>query len=153
VWERSLFPAVKVIDLPAPLEALTDNLSLFLASDGGTIPLKGSFPVHFDPRLHLRTFYQLHFSRMTLTLVCDSLSLLDWLSASRKLTRVVPRRFLFSEADAEMAILDTFRALKADLVLQHVESHQDTKYPNRSSTWKATKTPSTQTGRQRGRPS
>jgi hypothetical protein len=36
-----------------------------------------------------------------------------------------------------MVILDTFRELKADLVLQHVESHQDTKYPNRPSTWAA----------------
>jgi hypothetical protein len=170
VWERSLFPEVKVPDLPALLEALTSNADLFLASDGGAVPLKGSFGAVLatsdtilvecggraygqDPRsfrseaygmlavtrllFHLRAFHQLQMSRMQLTLVCDSLSLLDRLSASRKLTRIVPRRFLFSEADAEMAILDTFRELKADLVLQHVESHQDTKHPNRPPTWAA----------------
>jgi hypothetical protein len=43
VWERSLFPAVKVLDLPALLAALTDNVELYLASAGGAIPLKGSF--------------------------------------------------------------------------------------------------------------
>jgi hypothetical protein len=168
VWERSLFPAVQVLNLPALLEALTSNADLYLASDGGAVPLKGSFGAVLatsdtivvecgghafgqDPRsfcseaygmlavtrllFHLRAFHQLNMSRMQLTLVCDSLSLLDRLSASRKLTRIVPHRFLFSEADAEMAILDTFRELKADLVLQHVESHQDTRYPNRPPTW------------------
>jgi hypothetical protein len=74
---------------------------------------------------------------MNLTLVCDSQSLLDRLTASTKLTRVVPRRFLFSEADAEMAILDTFRELKADIMLKHVEAHQDTKHPDRPPTWAA----------------
>jgi hypothetical protein len=43
VWERSLFPKVKVLDLPALLEVLTNNVDLYLASDGGAIPLKGSF--------------------------------------------------------------------------------------------------------------
>jgi hypothetical protein len=86
---------------------------------------------------HLRAFYRLHLSRLYITLVCDSLSLLDRLSASFKLTWIVPGRFLFSEADAEMAILDTFRELKADLTLEHEESHQDTKYPNQPPTWAA----------------
>jgi hypothetical protein len=81
--------------------------------------------------LHLRVYYHLNVSHMTLTLVCDRKSLLDRLTASTKLTRVVPRRFLFSLADAEMAILDTFRELKAFITLEHVEAHQDTKHPNR----------------------
>jgi hypothetical protein len=31
------------LDLPALLSALADNVDLYLASDGGAIPLKGSF--------------------------------------------------------------------------------------------------------------
>jgi hypothetical protein len=140
-----------------------------LASDGGAIPLKGSFGAVLatddailvecggraygqDPRsfrseaygmlaitrllLHLRRYHN-NQQRMNLKLVCDAKSLLDRLTASRELTRVVPRHFLFSEADAEMAILDAFQELKADIILEHVESHQDTKYPNRPPTWEA----------------
>jgi hypothetical protein len=43
LWERSLFPDLLVLDLPALLSALADNVKLNLASDGGAIPLKGSF--------------------------------------------------------------------------------------------------------------
>jgi hypothetical protein len=159
-----------VLDLPALLTALEDNVAFYLASNGGAIPFKGSFGAVLatsdvilaecggraqgaDPRsfrseaygllaitrllLHLRAYYHLNVSRLTLTLVCDSKSLLDRLTAFIDLTRVVPRRFLFSEADAEMAILDTFRELKADITLEHVEAHQDTKHPNRPPTWPA----------------
>jgi hypothetical protein len=167
LWERSLFPDVCVLDLPALLHALRENVAFYLASDGGAIPFKGSFraviatgdvilaecgghaqgqdPPSFRSEaygllaitrliLHLRVYYHLTASRLTLTLVCDSKSLLDRLTASTQLTRVEPRRFLFSEADAEMAILATFRDLKADITLEHVEAHQDTKHPNRPPT-------------------
>jgi hypothetical protein len=170
LWERSLFPDVTVLDLSALLSALADNADLYLASDGGAIPLKGSFGAVLatddailvecggraygqDPRsfrseaygmlaitrllLHLRRYHHYNSHRMNLTLVCDAKSLLDRLTASRDLTRVVPRRFLFSEADAEVAILDSFQELKADIILEHVESRQDTKYPNRPPTWEA----------------
>jgi hypothetical protein len=43
LWERSLFPDVTVLDLPTLLSAVADNVDLYLASDGGAIPLKGSF--------------------------------------------------------------------------------------------------------------
>jgi hypothetical protein len=43
LWERSLFPDVTVLDLPALLTALEDNVAFYLASDGGAIPFKGSF--------------------------------------------------------------------------------------------------------------
>jgi hypothetical protein len=43
LWERSLFPDVNVLDLPALLIALEDNVTFYLASDGGAIPFKGSF--------------------------------------------------------------------------------------------------------------
>jgi hypothetical protein len=36
-----------------------------------------------------------------------------------------------------MAILDTFRELKAGITLEHIEAHQDTQYPNRPPTWPA----------------
>jgi hypothetical protein len=117
------FSLVKVINLPALLAALASNVDLYLASDGGAIPLKDSFGAILatsdtilvecgdrafgqDPRsfrseaygmlavtrllFHLRAFHQLNMSRMTLALVCNSLSLLDRLSASRKLTWIVP---------------------------------------------------------------
>jgi hypothetical protein len=59
--------------------------------------------------LHLRRYHNYNQHGMNLKLVCNAKSLLDRLTASRELTRVVPRRFLFSYADAEMAILDSFR--------------------------------------------
>jgi hypothetical protein len=43
LWERSLLTEVVILDLPALLAALATNAPIFLASDGGAIPLKGSF--------------------------------------------------------------------------------------------------------------
>jgi hypothetical protein len=87
--------------------------------------------------LHLRRFYNFNLQQMRLKLVCNAKSLLDRLAASQELMWAVPQRFLFSEGGAEMAILDSFRELKADLTLEHFKSHQDTKYPNRPLTWEA----------------
>jgi hypothetical protein len=75
--------------------------------------------------------------RQRLRLYCDTQSLLLRLAASRKLKRVIPRHFLFSEIDVEMQILEVVRALESPVTFEHVEGHQDTKYPERPLSWAA----------------
>ena len=63
------------------------------------------------------------------------------LNKSLELPRIIPRRFLFSEVDVEMQILSALSRLCPDLsllTLQHVEGHQDTKYPTCPLPWNAT---------------
>jgi hypothetical protein len=86
---------------------------------------------------HLQVFYVARNRRQCLRLYCDSQSLLLRLEASRKLKRVIPRRFLFSEIDVEMQILEVLRALESPVTFKHVEGHQDTKYPERPLSWAA----------------
>jgi hypothetical protein len=59
------------------------------------------------------------------------------LEGSRSLRYTAPRRFLRSEADIEIQILDAMSAIHATFVLKHVKSHQDTKYPERELNWPA----------------
>jgi hypothetical protein len=87
---------------------------------------------------HLRTFYHTYNSNLKFRLYCDSESLLLQLEASRKLNRSLPRRFLYLEVDIEMQILMAIQALGGPVYMEHVEGHQDTKYPDKPLPWAAT---------------
>jgi hypothetical protein len=86
---------------------------------------------------HIRYFYVLTYRQARFRLYCDSESLLNKIEASRKLKRTIPRRYLFSEVDVEMQILASIQSLASFVELEHVEGHQDTKYPGRPLPWEA----------------
>jgi hypothetical protein len=86
---------------------------------------------------HVRNFYVTRNPNLRFKLYCDSESLLKRIAASRSLKRSIPRRFLFSEADVEMQILASLQALVAPVAFEHVEGHQDTKYPDELLSWAA----------------
>jgi hypothetical protein len=79
----------------------------------------------------LRHFYITRNASLHFWLYCNSERLLKRIAASQALTRTIPRRFLLSEVDVEMQILAAVAALEADVAFEHVEGHQDTKYPGR----------------------
>jgi hypothetical protein len=79
---------------------------------------------------HLRYFYVTRNANVRFRLYCDSESLLKRIEALRSLQRSMPRRFLFSEDDVEMQILTAVDAIGSPVVFEHVEGHQDTKYPD-----------------------
>jgi hypothetical protein len=86
---------------------------------------------------HLRSFYVTRNPNLRFRLYCDNESLLKRITASSSLKRSIPRRFLFSEADVEMQILASLQALLALVAFEHVEGHQDTKYPDEPLSWSA----------------
>jgi hypothetical protein len=86
---------------------------------------------------HLRYFYLTGNATLQFRLYCDSESLLKRIDASRRLLRTLPRCFLFSEVDVEMQILSAVQAGSLHVVFEHVEGHQDTKYPERPLSWAA----------------
>jgi hypothetical protein len=73
---------------------------------------------------HARQLYCTRNRRLRFTLVCDSKSLIERFEASRALSRLAPRRLLFSEADVEMQILSAIASL-GTVALEHVRGHQD----------------------------
>jgi hypothetical protein len=79
----------------------------------------------------LRHFYITRNASLRFRLYCDSESLLKRIAASQALTRIIPRRFLFSKVDVEMQMLQAVTELDSDVDFEHVEGHQDTKYPGR----------------------
>jgi hypothetical protein len=79
----------------------------------------------------MRHFYITRNASLRFRLYYDSESLLKRIAASQALTRIIPRRFLSSEVYVEMQILAVVAALEADVAFEHVEGHQDTKYPGR----------------------
>jgi hypothetical protein len=87
---------------------------------------------------HLRFFYVTRNPSLTFKLDCDSESLLKRITASRALKCTLPRRFLFSEVDVEIQILSALlQSLVTPVIFEHVEGHQDTKYPNQPLQWAA----------------
>jgi hypothetical protein len=92
---------------------------------------------HGGDLFHIQYFYVLNCRQARLWLYCDSESLIKRIAASRKLQRLVPRRYLFSEVDVEMQILSSIQALASVVELEHVEGHQDTKYPGQPLPWEA----------------
>jgi hypothetical protein len=87
--------------------------------------------------LHLRHFYITGNPSLRFQLYCDSKSLLKRIEASRRLSRTIPHRFLFSEVDVEMQIISVLQAISTKVLLDHVEGHQDTKYPDEPLSWAA----------------
>jgi hypothetical protein len=49
----------------------------------------------------------------------------------------MPRRFLFLDVNIEMQILTAIDAIGSPVVFEHVEGHQDTKYPDQPLSWEA----------------
>jgi hypothetical protein len=86
---------------------------------------------------HLRFFYVTRNPALSLKLYYDSESLLKRIAASQALKRTLPRRFLYSEVDVEMQILSALQSLVAPVLFEHVEGHQDTKYPDKPLPWAA----------------
>jgi hypothetical protein len=73
---------------------------------------------------HLTTFWDLH--RVgKLLLLCDNAGLLQRVHTAHQAKYVKPRRYLYSEADLEMQIMDSLRLLKSTFALEHVLGHQD----------------------------
>jgi hypothetical protein len=50
---------------------------------------------------------------------------------------MTPGRFLYSEMNVEIQILDAIDELGMAVCFEHVEGHQDTKYPDRPLPWEA----------------
>jgi hypothetical protein len=88
-------------------------------------------PCDFTARVPAVTLLHHPKHSLRFPLYCDSESLLKRIAASRALTRIIPRRFLSSEVVVEMQILAAVAALEGDVAFEHVEGHQDTKYPGR----------------------
>jgi hypothetical protein len=86
---------------------------------------------------HLLTFYDIHRTSSALIIYCDNQGLLDRINTSRHSKYLKPRRFLFSEADLEMQILDTLALLSTKVTLRHVKGHQDDTVPTAELPWPA----------------
>jgi hypothetical protein len=95
------------------------------------------YPGYSAPHLPSQIFYITGNASLCFQLYCDSESLLKRIKASRRLSRKIPRRFLFSKVDGEMQILSTLQAIGTKFILEHVEGHQDTKYPDEPLSWAA----------------
>jgi hypothetical protein len=122
----------------------TDDTNL--AECGGLV--EGAVPKSFRAKAYgllailwlvfiLRWFYMTTNQAMLLALYSNSESLLKRLTESLSLTYPVPRRTLFSEADAELQILNTFATFPSMPTLCYVEGYQGTKYPDRPLKWEA----------------
>jgi hypothetical protein len=159
-WELTLLEHATFVNKTGLLEALRVARHLFLASDGGadivnadTIFLEcggraygadlWSFRSEVYGMLailrllfHVRYFYWTRNRTLRFTLLCDSKSLIDRLEASRALTRLAPRRHLFSEADVEMQILLAMSSL-GPVALEHVRGHQDEHDDGEPLSWEA----------------
>jgi hypothetical protein len=85
---------------------------------------------------HVWYFYWTRNRTLRFTLLCDSKSLIDRLEASRALTRLAPRRYLFSEADVELQILSAMPSL-GTVALEHVLGHQDDNDDGEPLSWEA----------------
>jgi hypothetical protein len=85
---------------------------------------------------HAQHFYCTRNRRLRFTLLCDSKNLIERLEASRALSRLAPRRLLFSEADVEMQILSAIDSL-GTVALEHVRGHQDDKDDGEPLSWEA----------------
>jgi hypothetical protein len=75
---------------------------------------------------HLLLFFDIPRTSSPLTIYCDNKGLLERLQSTRASTYTKPRRFLFSEADIEMQILDTLSTLATKVNLEHVKGHRRT---------------------------
>jgi hypothetical protein len=74
---------------------------------------------------HVLVFFELPFTMPPLTIVSDSAGLLQSISADLSMKYLKPRKFLSSEIDLEMQIVDTLRLLESDTSFSHVKGHQD----------------------------
>jgi hypothetical protein len=86
---------------------------------------------------HLLLFFDIPWTSSPLTIYCDNQGLLERLQSTRASTYTKPCRFLFSEADIEMQILDTLSTLATKVHLEHVKGHQDDSVPTTELPWPA----------------
>jgi hypothetical protein len=71
------------------------------------------------------TFYDLPLVFPPITVVTDNEGLFHRIKSALSSKYIQPRRFLSSEIDLEMQIVDTLRLLHADVSFSHVLGHQD----------------------------
>ena len=74
---------------------------------------------------HLLSFFELPFTLPPLTIVSDNEGLLQRISSALRAKYLKPRKFLSSEIDLEMQIVDTLNQLDTDVSFSHVKGHQD----------------------------
>jgi hypothetical protein len=74
---------------------------------------------------HLLSFFELPLTLPHLTVVSDNAGLLQRISAALSTKYLRPRKFLSSEIDIEMQIMDTLHLLDTDVSFSHVKGHQD----------------------------
>ena len=86
---------------------------------------------------HLLSFFELPLTLPPLTIVSDNAGLLQRISAALSTKYVRPRKFLSSEIDIEMQIVDTLHLLDTDVSFFHVKGHQDTTKNKTPLVWEA----------------
>jgi hypothetical protein len=74
---------------------------------------------------HLLSFFELPLTLPPLTVVSDNAGLLQRISSALCSKYVKPRKFLSSEIDLEMQIVDTLNLLNTAVTFSHVKGHQD----------------------------
>jgi hypothetical protein len=74
---------------------------------------------------HLLTFFELPLSLPPLTVVSDNEGLLQRIRSALCTKYLKPRKFLSSEIDIEMQIVDTLNLLDTEVTFSHVKGHQD----------------------------
>ena len=74
---------------------------------------------------HLLLFFELPLTLPPLTIVSDNEGLLQRISLALGAKYLKPRKFLSSEIDLEMQIVDTLNLLDTEVSFSHVKGHQD----------------------------
>jgi hypothetical protein len=74
---------------------------------------------------HILTFFLLPITLLPLTVVSDNEGLLQRIDSALRTKYVQPRKFLSSEIDIEMQIVDTLLLLDTKVSFSHVVGHQD----------------------------
>jgi hypothetical protein len=69
--------------------------------------------------------------------VSDNAGLLQRIDTALSTKYLKPRKFLSSEIDIEMQIVDTLSLLDADVSFSHVKGHQDDSIESTELTWHA----------------
>jgi hypothetical protein len=86
---------------------------------------------------HLLSFFDLPPTLPPLSIVSDNAGLLQRISAALSTKYLKPRKFLSSEIDLEMQIVDTLGLLNCEVSFSHVQGHQDDSTDSTELPWHA----------------
>jgi hypothetical protein len=86
---------------------------------------------------HLLSFFELPLTLPPLTIVSDNAGLLQRISSALSTKYLKPRKFLSSEIDLEMQIVDTLQLLDTEVSFSHVKGHQDDSIDPTELPWQA----------------